>query len=309
MPTDTSTVVVIGSLGILSILIFLLFKNKNQSNNSGDNNRKNVIIALKNPDIKYQFPLVHKENISHDTCRFRFELPSSKHVLGLPIGRHVYLTAYVNGELVKRPYTPVTSDDSQGYFDLVIKIYPNGKMTQYLDKLPMNHVVEVSGPSGNLTYKQNGLFDIRTRKPEPNITRHVRHIGLIAGGSGITPMYQLLKALLKEQALNAHDQHVDIKIWLLFANQTEQDILLRDDLEQLAHLNANQFKLWYTIDRESEQWHYSKGFINEKMLQEHMPPPSDDVLICICGPSPMVKFACLPNLHKLGYEENMIFCF
>ncbi|CAF3348857.1 unnamed protein product [Rotaria socialis] len=309
MSTDTSTLVVIGSLSILSILLFLLFKNKNQSNNSGDNNRKNVIIALKTPDIKYQFPLVHKEKISHDTCRFRFELPSSKHVLGLPIGRHVYLTAYVNGELVKRPYTPVTSDDSQGYFDLVIKIYPDGKMTQYLDKLPMNHIVEVSGPSGNLTYKQNGLFDIRTRKPEPNLVRHARHIGLIAGGSGITPVYQLLKALLKEQASNAHNQHGDIKIWLLFANQTEQDILLRDDLEQLAHLNADQFKLWYTIDRESEQWHYSKGFINETMLKEHMPPPSDDVLICICGPPPMVKSACLPNLHKLGYEENMIYCF
>jgi cytochrome-b5 reductase len=128
MSLDTSTIAIIGGVGIVSLVIWILFKNKNQSNNTEQSKRPNVIIALKNPDIKYPFSLVQKENISHDTRRFRFQLPSSKHVLGLPIGQHIYLTAHVNGELVKRPYTPTTSDDNQGYFDLVIKVYPNGKM-------------------------------------------------------------------------------------------------------------------------------------------------------------------------------------
>jgi cytochrome-b5 reductase len=307
MSMDTSTLVIIGGVGILSIVIFILFKNK--SSNSEQNKRKNVTITLKDPDIKYSFPLSYKETISHDTRRFRFELPSSKHVLGLPIGQHIYLTARINGELVKRPYTPTTSDDNQGYFDLVIKVYPNGKMTQYLDKLPVGHTIEVSGPSGNLIYKDNGLFDIRSRKPEPFVTRHVRHLGLIAGGTGITPMYQILNEILKEQTSIVPGQRVDIKIWLLFANQTEQDILLRDELEQFAATNSDRFKLWYTVDREGEEWKYSKGFISDTMLKEHMPPPSDDVLICICGPPPMVKFACIPNLDKLGYTENMRYNF
>jgi len=296
-------------LSILSIIIFILFKNKKQSNNTEQSKRKNVIITLKNPDIKYPLRLTHKENVSHDTRRFRFELPSSKHVLGLPIGQHIYLTAHINGELVKRPYTPTTSDDNQGYFDLVIKVYPNGKMTQYLDKLHIGHTIDVSGPSGNLIYKDNGLFDIRTRKPEPFVTRHVRHLGLIAGGSGITPMYQILNEILKEQTSILPSQRVDIKMWLLFANQTEQDILLRDELELLAASNSDRFKLWYTVDRESDGWKYSKGFINEDMIKAHMPPPSDDVLICICGPPPMIKFACNPNLDKLGYTENMRYTF
>jgi cytochrome-b5 reductase len=309
MSFETSTLLAIGGVGILSIVIFILFKNKNQSNNTEQTKRKNVIITLKNPDIKYPLSLAHKENISHDTRRFRFQLPSSKHVLGLPVGQHIYLTAHVNGELVKRPYTPTTSDDNQGYFDLVIKIYPNGKMTQYLDKLHIGHTIDVSGPSGNLIYKDNGLFDIRTRKPEPFVTRHVRQLGLIAGGSGITPMYQILNEILKEQISIVPGERVDIKLWLLFANQTEQDILLRDELEQLAASNSDRFKLWYTVDRESDDWKYSKGFISESMLKEHMPPPSDDVLICICGPPPMIKFACIPNLEKLGYTENMIYTF
>ena len=38
-------------------------------------------------------------------------------------GNHMYLTAHINGELVIRPYTPVTSNDEIGYFDLVIKVW------------------------------------------------------------------------------------------------------------------------------------------------------------------------------------------
>jgi len=219
------------------------------------------------------------------------------------------LTTYINGELVKRPYTPTTSDDAQGYFDLVIKVYPQGKMTQYLDKLSIGHTIDVSGPSGNLVYKDNGLFDIRSRKPEPFVTRHVRRLGMIAGGTGITPMYQILNEILKEQAALLPGQRIDIQIWLLFANQTEEDILLRDELEQLAATNSDRFKLWYTLDRPNDEWKYSKGFITEEMIRQHMPPPSDDVLICCCGPPPMVKFACIANLDKLGYNESMRYTF
>ena len=40
------------------------------------------------------------------------------------LGKHMYLSAKINGSLVIRPYTPVTSDDEVGYFDLVIKVLP-----------------------------------------------------------------------------------------------------------------------------------------------------------------------------------------
>lgn len=44
---------------------------------------------------------------------------------GLPVGQHVYLSARVNDQLVIRPYTPVSSDEDKGYFDLVIKVCCN----------------------------------------------------------------------------------------------------------------------------------------------------------------------------------------
>ncbi|CAF1636854.1 unnamed protein product [Adineta ricciae] len=67
-------------------------------------------------------------------------------------------------------------------------------------------------------------------------------LDLIAAGSGITPTYQILNEILKEQtSIVPSNGHVGIKIWLLFANQTERDILLRDEVEQLAASNADRF--------------------------------------------------------------------
>ncbi len=47
---------------------------------------------------------------------------------------------------------------------------------------------------------------------------------MIAGGTGITPMLQILDALVRERGPG-------IEVSLLFCNQTEEDILLRDHIE------------------------------------------------------------------------------
>ncbi len=75
--------------------------------------RKKGPVTLVDPDTKYSLKLIDKKVISHDTRRFRFALPSDKHVLGLPVGQHIYLSARINGQLVVRPYTPTTSDETQ----------------------------------------------------------------------------------------------------------------------------------------------------------------------------------------------------
>lgn len=84
--------------------------------------KKKSPILLVDPVVKYSLPLIQKDIISHDTRRFRFGLPSPNHVLGLPIGQHVHLTAKIGEEVVIRSYTPVSSDDDQGHVDLVIKV-------------------------------------------------------------------------------------------------------------------------------------------------------------------------------------------
>eukprot|EP00127_Corallochytrium_limacisporum_P004184 Clim_evm129s157 gene=Clim_evmTU129s157 len=249
------------------------------------------------------FKLIEKKEVSPDTRIFRFALDSDKHILGLPIGQHMSLSATVDGKPVMRSYTPITSDDEVGYFDLMIKVYfsnvhpkfPNGgKMTQYLENMKVGDTIDVKGPKGKLTYEGRGKIDISSiSKSEKRVGNK---IGMIAGGSGITPMLQVVKAILK-------DPKDKTEVCLLYANQTEKDILLRDELEGLAASHDN-FKVWYTLDRPEDGWKYDKGFITKDMIEKHLPAASPDTQILMCGPPPMIDFACLPNLKELGFGET-----
>ncbi|KAM9328188.1 NADH-cytochrome b5 reductase 3-like [Pholidichthys leucotaenia] len=273
--------------------------------------KRRAAITLEDPNIKYALRLIDKQIVSHDTRRFRFALPSPQHILGLPIGQHIYLSAKVDGKLVVRPYTPVSSDDDKGYVDLVVKIYfknvhpkfpEGGKMSQYLESLRIDDTIDFRGPSGLLVYKGKGVFAIQPEKKLPAEIKKAKHVGMIAGGTGITPMLQLITAVMKDPQDNT-------VCHLLFANQTEKDILLRPELEEILVNNPDRFKLWFTLDRAPDNWEYSQGFISEDMVREHLPPPGEDTLILMCGPPPMIQFACNPNLDKVGHPESRRFAF
>merc|ERR1712129_253956 len=81
-------------------------------------------------------------------------------------------------------------------------------------------------------------------------------VGMIAGGTGITPMYQIVSAALADAG--------DKTTWkLIFANQTEGDILIRSELEALAAKHPDRFSLHYTLDRPPSKWAGSTGFITQ----------------------------------------------
>uniref|UniRef100_A0A194AM45 Uncharacterized protein n=1 Tax=Pinctada fucata TaxID=50426 RepID=A0A194AM45_PINFU len=195
--------------------------------------------------------------------------------------------------------------------DLVIKVYfknvhpkfpEGGKMSQYLENMSIGDFMDVRGPNGLLMYEGRGQFKIQADKKSPAETVTAKKVGLIAGGTGITPMLQLVRAVFK-------DKNDKTELSLLFANQTEEDILLRPELEEIKEEHPDRFHLWYTLDRPKEGWRYSKGFVSDEMIKEHLPPPGDDTLILMCGPPPMINFACLPNLDKLGYPPKCRFAY
>ena len=74
-------------------------------------------------------------------------------------------------------------------------------------------------------------------------------------------------------------------------------------------LRLSRFKLWYTVDRPTEGWTYSSGFVSAEMIEKSLYPPSPDNLVLLCGPPPMINFACTPNLDKLGYSQSNRFSY
>ncbi|CAH0551503.1 unnamed protein product [Brassicogethes aeneus] len=292
---------------VVSAVIYHLYFSKPSKSSKGKGNK----VLLEDAQAKYKLPLIEKEEISHDTRRFRFALPSKEHVLGLPIGQHIHLSARIDDDLIIRSYTPVSSDDDLGYVDLVIKVYfknvhpkfpDGGKMTQHLESLKIGDTIDIRGPSGRLQYMGHGQFSIKKMRKDPPTNLKVKKVSMIAGGVGITPLLQLIRHILKDSS-----DKTELK--LIFANQTEKDILVRKELEEVQAQHPEQFKLWYTLDVSTDGWEYATGFINEKMLKEHLFPPSEDNIILMCGPPPMINFACLPNLEKLGHSKDLCFAY
>ena len=121
--------------------------------------------------------------------------------MGLPVGNHVMFHAKVGGKDILRKYTPISAVKDQTYVDFVIKIYrknvvpkfpEGGLMTQYLESLEIGETMLMSGPHGRLGYEGFGRFNLKSRP----VTQVKTKIGHIAGGTGITPIYQVLQAAL-----------------------------------------------------------------------------------------------------------------
>lgn len=105
--------------------------------------------------------------------------------------------------------------------DLVVKVYKanvhpkfpdGGKMSQHLDSLSIGDTIAFRGPSGKLQYSGNGKFSIKKLRKDPAENITVKKVNMIAGGTGITPMLQLIREILKKS-----DDKTECS--LLFANQ------------------------------------------------------------------------------------------
>ena len=127
-------------------------------------------------------------------------------------------------------------------------------------------------------------------------------IGMVAGGTGITPMLQVAKAVLKDAAAGA------ASISLVFANVTEADILCREELDGLAAAYPARFKVTYTLDEPGPGWSGAAGRVSAELLKAALPPPGPGVLICRCGPGPMTN-AVGALLEEAGYGEDQLFEF
>ncbi|XP_043707347.1 nitrate reductase [NADH]-like [Telopea speciosissima] len=279
--------------------------------NSPIHNSSSDITKTKNlaliPGEKIQCKLISKTQLSYDSRLFRFALPSEEQVLGLPVGKHIYLCATINEKLCMRAYTPSSSIDEVGYFDLVVKVYfkginpkfPNGGlMTQFLDNLPLGGTLDIKGPLGHIEYTGQGNFIVHGKH------KFGKKLAMIAGGTGITPIYQVIQAILK-------DPKDETEMYLVYANRTEDDILLRDELDSWAEKHER-LKVWYVVGKSiREGWKYSVGRVTESILREHVPEGgSSDMLALVCGPAPMIQFAVTPNLEKMNYDvKNSLLVF
>ncbi|XP_022939629.1 NADH--cytochrome b5 reductase 1-like [Cucurbita moschata] len=248
--------------------------------------RKPASTACLDPENFKEFKLVKRTKLSHNVAKFTFILPKTDSILGLPIGQHLSCRGKDSqGEEVIKSYTPVTLDSDVGYFELVIKMYPQGRMSHHFREMRMGDFLAVKGPKGSFKYQPG----------------QVRAFGMLAGGSGITPMYQVARSILE----NLNDK---TQIHLIYANVTLEDILLKEELDLLAKRYPDRFQIYYVLNQPPKVWDGGVGFVSKEMIRAHCPAPASDIQILRCGPPPMNK-AMAAHLDALGYTPEMQFQF
>lgn len=254
----------------------------------------------------YEFPRVtYRTTRTNMTFRsYRFALPKATDVLGLPIGQHIQISAEISGKEIMRSYTPTSSDDNVGYFDLLIKVctyaylpavfsthshsnatlwqaYEKGNISRYVSLLKIGDKIRVKGPKGQFNYT-------------PFLSRE---IGMIAGGTGITPMVQIIRAALN----NPLDE---TRLSLIYANVGLDDILLKEELDEFAEKYPSRFKVHYVLNNPPEVWTGSVGFVSKDQIEKLMPPAADDIKILMCGPPPMMTaMKSVTSLHMLTRSD------
>ncbi|KAG6574353.1 NADH-cytochrome b5 reductase [Phytophthora cinnamomi] len=220
-------------------------------------------VALSPKEFR-SFTVRKVEDVNHNTKRVTFDLPTPDHEMGITTPSCLMACAKVDGKTVVRPYTPTNVNEEKGFLELVVKGYPQGKLSKHIVELKEGDSLDMKGPFPKFNYYPN----------------RYKSIGMIAGGSGITPMLQLIKTICR----NPEDR---TEITLLYCSVSEEDIILREEVEAMMYLYP-QISVVHVLSNPSAEWKGLTGFVSKEMVEKYMPEPSDDNLVCVCGPPPMM---------------------
>ena len=238
------------------------------------------LIDNENKSVK----LLNRKVLTHDTIKLTFTIPGNMK-LGTNCGQHIVCH---NGDQ-QRKYTPTNT--KEGEFELVVKVYADGKMSSHLNQMKVGDELFVSGPSGCHFYKGNGEFS------SVNTTIVTNNILFICAGSGITPVYAILNQI-------ANIDRDSIYTKLLFVNKTENDIILRTELDEMCNCNM---KHYYALTQPPPDWNGLVGRPSKSMIAEIVDDERNEIVI-ICGSREFnshISNICL----EIGYHKDRIIAF
>lgn len=171
--------------------------------------------------------------------------------------------------------------------------YPTGNLSRIFGELKIGDQLEMKGPKGQFNYRRNMASTM----------------GMIAGGTGLTPCLQVL-----EQALR--DPLDTTRFSLIYANVDLDEILLKERLDALAARHPDRFQVHYFLNNAPPNWSGGVGFVTRDAIDTHLPRTSDTNRLLMCGPPPMItamkghlaqlKF---PPPRAISQEHDPVFIF
>jgi cytochrome-b5 reductase len=244
-------------------------------------------------------PLVAKAVVNHDTRVFTFGLSDATKPLGLSTCACILAQGGKDdeGNPVVRPYTPVSTNAMLGKFELMVKVYPQGKLSQHMDGMAI----------GDTMNFKHIPFNVKTQYPFGKAK-----LGMIVGGTGITPMIQALHAVLGTGGDTT-------AVSMLYGSRTEGDILGKETLDGWCASHGDRLKVQHVLSHEPEGsvWQGERGYIDKDRVAKYLPAPSEDCVLFVCGPPPMYAALCGDRgtkeltglLADMGYSAEQVYKF
>lgn len=243
--------------------------------------------------------LLERQQVTHDTILLTFGLADENKPLGLSTCACILTKIMVEGspDPVVRPYTPVSTNAMNGKFQLCVKVYEGGKVSGHMNTMKIGESMDFKHIDKN----------VKIQYPF-----NKKHLTMLVGGTGITPMIQALHAILG----TAGDE---TQVSVIFGNKTQQDILCKDLLDKWGEDFKSRFKVTHILSNAGDDasWTGAKGFIDKACIEANSAPASEDVLVMVCGPPPMYDALCGPRdkpeltglLCDMGYKAEQVFKF
>lgn len=250
----------------------------------------------------YPLKVVRKKLETPEAVSLFFEVSEdSKDTFAYKQGQYLTLKFDINGEPVRRSYSMCSSpvDDQLA---VTVKKVPNGLVSNYIfDYVEEGQTIEVMPPQGRF---------FTELAPD-----HRKTYYLIGAGSGITPLFSILKTILEEEPQSS--------VFLLYGNRNESSIIYKETLDQLAEKYAGQLKVEHVLTKPQREkkkgitglfskgkmnWTGRIGRINNLVVNDFLkenPAPYPDAEYFICGPGDMIDLV-HSELIRIGVDEDHI---
>jgi propane monooxygenase reductase subunit len=171
-----------------------------------------------------------------------------------------------------------TSARESGQLEFIIKVYPDGLFSEYLDKqLQVGDRLTVTGPYG--------VFTLRDA-PDSDLI-------FVGGGAGMAPILCLLRSMA--------ERGIDRKAVYYYGARRRGDLCFEDELRALEQTIPN-FR--YVPALSDEDWEGENGLITDVVSRSE--PALAKAHAYVCGPPPMVE-AAVPLLTRLGVPEKHVY--
>lgn len=223
--------------------------------------------------------VVSKDRVTHDMCHLVLRLIEPAEVKFFP-GQ--YMDIAVPGTDQVRSFSMANTSSRDGLLEFVIKIYPDGLFSQFLDeRLQVGDRLELTGPFG--------VFTLRDADTE---------LLFVGGGAGMAPILSLLRTMA--------ERGIQRKATFFYGARGQRDLCFEEELKAIADKLPDFTYIPALSDHDpaSGDWTGETGFVTD--VVKRLAADAKGAHAYVCGPPPMVE-AAIPLLTSLGVSEKRIY--